>query len=129
MIKPGYPVNDPWFEYNTDEGVYYRYQYGDGQIDELTGEVLKYDNVIFQVCECENYDDHGYLHFDTSSGGDAYYFSKGAYQKCTWSKAEPDKYSSPARYYDENGNEITLNQGKTWVCIIRQAAEGDISIQ
>ena len=31
--------------------------------------------------------------------------------------------------YDENGNEITLNQGKTWVCIIRQAAEGDISIQ
>ena len=129
VIKPGYPVNDPWFEYNADEGVYYRYQYGDGQIDELTGEVLKYDNVIFQVCECENYDDHGYLHFDTSSGGDAYYFSKGAYQKCTWSKAEPDKYSSPARYYDENGNEITLNQGKTWVCIIRRAAEGDISIQ
>ncbi|MDY3920002.1 MAG: DUF3048 domain-containing protein [Candidatus Limivivens sp.] len=127
-MAPGYPVNSPWFEYNAEEGVYYRYQYGSAQIDELTGEQLKYDNVIFQVCACENYDDHGYLKFDTKSGGDAYYFTKGAYQKCTWTTDEPDVYSSPARYYDENGNEIVLNQGKTWVCIIRQAGAGDITI-
>ena len=25
------------------------------------------------------------------------------------------------RYYDADGNEITLNQGKTWVCIVRNS--------
>lgn len=128
-IAPGYPVNSPWFEYNADEGVYYRYQYGDAQIDQLTGEQVKYENVIFQVCECENYDENGYLNFNTKSGGDAYYFSQGAYQKCTWSVENPELYSSPARYYDENGNEITLNQGKTWVCIIRAQDTESISIE
>ena len=31
-------------------------------------------------------------------------------------------------YYDENGNEITLNQGKTWVCIVRNAATNRVLI-
>jgi hypothetical protein len=37
-------------------------------------------------------------------------------EKVTWTKENED---SPARYFDEAGNEITLNQGKTWVCIAR----------
>ena len=37
-------------------------------------------------------------------------------EKVTWTKANED---SPARYFDESGNEITINQGKTWVCIVR----------
>lgn len=128
-MSPGYPVNQPWFEYNAEEGVYYRYQYGAAQYDQLNEENLSYENVIFQVCDSSNYDDNGYLNIDTKSGGNAYYFTKGTYQKCTWSTENPDSYSSPAKYYDENGDEITLNQGKTWVCIIRSAAEADISIE
>ena len=32
------------------------------------------------------------------------------------------------RYYDMNGNEIKLNQGKTWVCILRDSVEAESMI-
>lgn len=37
-------------------------------------------------------------------------------EKVTWTK---DNEDCAARYFDESGNEITINQGKTWVCIVR----------
>ncbi|MEE0418530.1 MAG: DUF3048 domain-containing protein [Lachnospiraceae bacterium] len=123
-IYPGYQVNKPWFEFR--DGKYYRYQYGDAQIDQLTGDQLAYTNIIFQISEWENYDDHGYLNINTMSGGDAYYFTNGTYEKCTWKRESED---SPARYYDASGNEIVLNQGKTWVCIIQDTYEEDIVIE
>ncbi len=125
-MEPGYEVNEPWFDYNADEGVYYRYQYGDAQIDQLTGDQLKYDNVIFQLCECYPLDDHGYLAIEAEKGGTAYVFTKGTYEKCTWTK---DDIESPARYFDEDGNEITINQGKTWVCVVYDTKEDQIVIE
>ena len=32
-------------------------------------------------------------------------------------------------YYDADGNEITLNQGKTWVCIVLDSYSDNVSIQ
>ncbi len=123
-IKPGYQVNKPWFEYR--DGKYYRYQYGDAQIDQLTNEQLTYTNVIFQLSKWENYDDHGYLNIDTLSGGDAYIFTNGTYEKGTWSRASED---APAHYFDSEGNPIKLNQGKTWVCIIQDTYAEDMVIE
>lgn len=123
-IEPGYEFNHPDFEYHSDDGLYYRSQYGDAQIDQLTEEQLTYTNIIFQVSQWENYDDNGYLNIDTVSGGDAYVFTNGTYVKGTWKKKSED---APARYYDANGEEITLNQGKTWVCIIQDTYQDKIS--
>lgn len=125
-MEPGYEVNDPWFEYSEDEGVYYRYQYGDAQIDQLTGNQLKYDNVIFQLCECYPLDDKGYLAIEAEAGGKAYVFTKGTYELCTWTKED---INSPARYFDSEGNEITINQGKTWVCVVYDTKEDQIVIE
>ena len=36
--------------------------------------------------------------------------------KGTWQRK--DERYSPNMFYDENGNEIVLNQGKTWICCI-----------
>ena len=44
----GFSYVEAKFEYNEKDGLYYRYQYGDKHIDELTGEQLAYSNVIFQ---------------------------------------------------------------------------------
>ena len=27
-VTPGYKLNNPWFEYHEDDGLYYRFQYG-----------------------------------------------------------------------------------------------------
>ncbi len=129
VIRPGYLVNEPWFEYDAENGFYNRFQYGETQIDQNTGNQLAYTNIIFQVCQWENYDDNGYLKIDTQSGGDMYYFTKGTYVKGTWAKENPDDPDSRAVYYDADGNEITLNQGRTWVCIIQDSYEENIVIE
>lgn len=90
---------------------------------------LAVTNIIFQVCQWQNYDDHGYLNIDTQSGGDMYYFTKGGYEKGTWKKEDPENPDSRAVYYDADGNEITLNQGRTWVCIIQDSYEDNIVIE
>lgn len=125
-MEPGYEANKPWFGYSEEEGVYYRNQYGGAQIDQLTGNQLKYENVIFQLCPCYPLDDHGYLAVEAEAGGTAYVFTKGTYEKCTWSKED---INSPARYFDSNGEEITLNQGKTWVCVVYDTKEDQIVIE
>lgn len=125
-MEPGYLVNKPWFEYDSDKGLYNRFQYKDTQIDQLTDEQLAYKNVIFQYSDWENYDKNGYLNIDTTSGGNAIVFTEGTYQKGTWKK---DSEWGPARYYDKSGKEIVLNQGKTWVCIVQKENESSAVIE
>lgn len=126
QIKPGYEFNTANFNYDSEDGVYYRSQYEGPQIDQNTGDQLSYANIIFQVSDWEYYDDNGYLNVDTESGGEAYVFTGGTYEKGTWKKAGED---APARYYDASGKEITLNQGKTWVCIIQNTNKDKISFE
>ena len=42
---------------------------------------------------------------------------------------QKDDIESPARYFDEDGNEITINQGKTWVCVVYDTKEDQIVIE
>lgn len=125
-IEPGYDYNDASFEYNSEDGLYYRSQYSGAHIDEMTGNQLNFTNVIFQSCNWENYDNHGYLKIDTQSGGEAWVFTQGTYQKGTWKK---DSIYSPAHYYDADGREITINQGKTWVCILKNTELDKVVVQ
>lgn len=121
-IQPSLYTNYPHFEYDSATGLYMRYQYDGAQIDEMTGEQLGFDNVIIQYCPIVPYDDHGYLNIDTNAGGEAILFTNGTYQYATWTK---DSDWGPAKYYDADGNEISINQGKTWVCIVQDSRSGD----
>ena len=125
VAAPGYEYNHPYFVYDEESGKYTRYQYGDLQTDYLTGNSLKYDNIIFQYCPWEKFDDNGYLNIDVLSGGTGKFITNGKAIDVTWKKdtintEEPyaNENFGVTHYYDSNGNEITLNQGKTWVCII-----------
>lgn len=39
----------PWFVYNETDGLYYRYEFGDKQIDGSTGEQLAVKNIIYRI--------------------------------------------------------------------------------
>lgn len=121
-IQPSLYSNQPYFEYDASTGLYNRFQYGEAQIDETTGEQLTCTNIIIQYCKVLPYDDNGYLNVDTNAGGDAILFTGGTYQYATWEK---DSDWGPARYYDAQGNEISINQGKTWVCIVQDTRSQD----
>lgn len=123
-----YPVTRCYFEYNEEDGLYYRSQYlsngTDGpHIDGANGEQLSFANIIIQSCDWAKRDANGYLWFNTvDSGRDAWFVTQGKIIKCTWEK---ESEFAATRYYDESGNEITLNTGKTMVLIIEDGSMFD----
>ena len=114
----GYGAYHPYFEYHADDRLYYRYQDGQEQIDEYNGEQLAVSNVVFQYCHGEVRDSHDYLAFGVHGEGDAVVFTGGRAVPGTWKRYGGD--FTPAKFYDEEGNEIIFNQGKTWICNIWQ---------
>ena len=114
--KGGYGAYNPYFEYHEDDGLYYRYQDGKKQVDEIDGSQFAVSNVVFQYCHGEVRDDHDYLAFGVHGEGDAIVFTGGKVIKGTWKRYDGD--ATPAKFYDENDQEIIFNQGKTWICNI-----------
>ena len=121
-----YPVTRSALYYNEDDHKYYKTLYGDDQVDGNTGEQLAFDNVFIQRCEwvfanndSREWEDgtHGYLWFRvTDPGYDGFYITNGKMIHVNWNK--DDEYT-PTLYYDDNGKEVTVNQGKTMIFIIR----------
>lgn len=112
-VSPGYVLNKPWFEYHEDDGLYYRYQYGaphkgdEGQV--------KVKNIILQYCPSSHYATTDYLDINVQDDSYGCYVTEGRSIPIKWKK---DGEFGPTHYYDMENNEIILNQGKTWVCII-----------
>lgn len=125
VVQPGYLVNKPWFVYDSETGLYERFQFGSAQTEALTGEQLAVKNILIQVCDWYTADSsNGYLSVTTTGTGTGYYVTNGTVVPVTWSK---ESQTSATRYYDSDGSEIVLNQGKTWVCIIQDTYEENIT--
>ena len=127
-LRNGYSLVEARFEYNEEDGKYYRFQYGGPQIDERTGEQLACDNVIFQYCHGEVRDENDYLAFGLhgDNGMKVQVFTGGKMTEGTWSRYSD---SDPAYYVDSEGNPIELNQGKTWICLIWQDYADDVAFE
>lgn len=130
-IEPKYRINKPWFDYNEETGKYDRYQYDGPQIDELTGEQLSYDNVILQYNVWTQLDEKDYLAFDCHSGGVFQYCTKGKCIVGKWARdINEDNYNlSAIRYYDMDGNEIEINNGKTFICVIQNTEIENVVVE
>lgn len=117
-----FPVTKPVLTYNEEDGKYYREIYGKPQVDAVTGNQLAFTNVIVQNTYFEQRDPKGYLYFqmfDTTRDG--YFFTQGKAIHITWKHSDKNGIDSnyePTRYYDDNGNEIVLNTGKTMIFIV-----------
>lgn len=135
-VANGYSNVQARFEYNAEDGKYYRYQYGDKHTDELTGEQLAVDNVIFQYCHGEFRDEKLYMAFNLHGGWEdgaaetgnykVQVFTGGKMVEGTWSRyADTD----PAYYLDADGDPIELNRGKTWICLIWDEHADDVVLE
>ena len=121
-MSDSYPVTRCYFIYDESDGLYYRFQQLSGSIEEphvdgSTGQQLAFSNILIESHTYHVRDQLGYLWYDTiDSGRDAWYITQGKLIKCTWEKTSD--YGA-TRYYDESGNEIVLNTGKTMILIIQ----------
>ena len=121
-----YTDNHPWFEYNSETKEYERNQYGEPQIDLETGQQLTCDNIILQNSQYVPYDENGYLNIFCTGEGEGTFITRGKAIPIKWVYEEEH---GMIHYYDENGQEIRLNPGKTWVEIILNGTEDAVSIQ
>lgn len=116
-LSKAYPIVKTSFTYNEEDGLYYRYMYGEPDVDAANDNVqLSFKNVIVQNTYYEVRDAKGYLAFqDHDTTRDGYYFTNGKAIHVTWKKTADYE---PTKYFDDNGNEIEFNTGKTMICIV-----------
>ena len=126
-LAGAYPITKTYFEYNEEDGLYYRFQgmqKGDQKhMDGANNKQLSFKNVLVQFAYYETRDAKGYLSFqchdDTKDG---YYFTNGKGIHVTWKKTSD---FAPTKFYDDNGNEIEINPGKTNIGVVEQGKSID----
>ena len=117
-----YPVTHSALYYDPEDKLYYKTLYGEDQCDGATGEQLSFTNVFIQRCAWEHCAEgtSKYLWFRIEEPDpeydDGFYITNGKMIHVTWNKE--DDYE-PTLFYDDNGNEVTVNQGRTMIFIIR----------
>ena len=118
-IQLYYYTNKPYWIYNEDDGLYYRYEFNQKQVDAITGEQLTAKNIIIQNVEWWTYEGSQYLGYLLSyNTGTGKYISNGKMIDIVWSK---DGDTDITHYYDLNtGEEIQLNVGVTWIQACQQ---------
>lgn len=109
--------NGSYLEYDEESGLYKYFEYGSAHVDAGNNNAqTAFKNVLIQDCTFHQYDENGYLIFNCiDSGRQGYYITNGKAIPVTWRKTSD---TDVTRYFDAEGNEITLNTGKTYVAFV-----------
>ncbi|MBQ9030897.1 MAG: DUF3048 domain-containing protein [Parasporobacterium sp.] len=106
------------FTYDAESGKYLKYANENPQIDGMNGEQLAFENVLtlYTFISDREGDEADRKWLDTFGVPDVYatgyYASEGTVQNITWYREnESDRF----HFFDENGEEIQINRGKTYI--------------
>ena len=117
VIVPYFYENKPYFVYNEETKTYDRFEYQSAEVDAVDGKQISVTNIIFQSSEAPSgiYGGTQYVNFPLNGKGVGKYFTNGKVMDITWEKAGDTEVT---HYYDANGEELKINRGQTWVCLI-----------
>ncbi|HHT96617.1 MAG TPA: DUF3048 domain-containing protein [Clostridiales bacterium] len=119
--------NKPNFEYKSEDRMFYRFQFGEPHKDSNTNEQLKFKNIIVQFVKEWNIDKNGYQTMDIESAkGAGYYITNGQLVNITWEMNENNKFIC---YYNDKGEVLNLNPGKTFIVIHPDNKISDVIIE
>lgn len=117
------------FVYNEETGEYLRYQYnGLPHKDGTTGEQLSLKNVIILFTDISLLpgDAAGRLSVGTVGSGQGYYITNGKRKVINWSR---ETKTSTVHLEYKNGDELILNSGKTFICVVDDSVAGKIDFE
>lgn len=109
------------YEYNEETESYDRYYVDQQQFDETHSDEepkpISPTNVLVQIVPARLIPgtSSGILEMDTIGSGKGYFFTMGEMVEVQWEKRDKEDLT---RYYDNDGKEIILNPGQTWVQVI-----------
>jgi len=109
----------PWdlrqWQWDPVTNTYLRFYRGGPDVDALTGEQLRFKNVIVMYVPAYVADDRGHVLLEQFGEGRAQVFLDGRVVEGTWRKADR---ASRTRFYDRQGNEIRLNRGPIFIQMV-----------
>lgn len=112
-----------WYEYNETDKLYYRFQYGEEQIDDQTNEQLSYKNVIVMFVQYTDLGD-GLQDIDWNKGGTGYYATDGEYEEITWKNS-----GGVIKYFTSDGGQLKMNPGKTFITVFDETRTDQITME
>lgn len=115
------------FVYDEESASYLRYQFdGVKHIDGATGEQLTFENVLILFCETGliTGDPYRRIEVGTVGEGKGYYATEGTYIPITWKK---EAHETPVQFFDEDGEPLLINAGKTFVSVCPTSIQSLIS--
>lgn len=104
------------YEYDSASKMYKRFANNVAHIDSITKEQYAFKNII--VIFVKNYtttEGSGRQALENIGTGNGYYITNGNYKKIVWQK---DSRSGQTVYKYENGKEISVNDGNTFIQIV-----------
>ena len=118
VMEIGLPFwhNTSTLKYNAETKEYEYYEYGARHEDAEDGEPLSFKNVFIQKCDFNQLDENGYLIYNCIAAGQpGWYVTNGVAKSITWVK---DDATHLTRFYDDKGEEIQINTGKTYITLV-----------
>jgi hypothetical protein len=103
------------FTYDDSTQDYVKGQFNADQIDESTGEPLRFTNVILLQANVSQFNGDILKEYDLTSGS-GYYVTGGRYELINWKKGDTN---APWIFTRPDGTELILNRGKTYIGISR----------
>ncbi len=103
--------------YDPTDGRYYKYEFGEPQVDAAAGgAVYSADNVFLLFTEIGQYPDRVLAQVKLENGA-GLYFCGGRYERVRWMKGAGEQ---PLRIVDNQGLEmdVTINPGNSYVAIV-----------
>ena len=105
------------YEYDSESKTYKRFVNGDAHTDYVTKEQYTFKNIITYQVDNYTLDDgenKGRQEIENIGSGTGYYISNGYAVPITWQKSSR---SDQTKYYYENGEELKVNDGNTFIQI------------
>lgn len=120
FVNIEYGQQSTQFTYNESTGLYEKFANDNPQIDGISGEQLAFENVLIlytQISDREDDPEVNRKNLDVFGGLDkdyavGYYLTEGHSEQIRWAKADEN---SRLKFYDMDGNEITINRGKSYI--------------
>ena len=113
------------FVYDQASGKYTRTLQGKEHKDYKTGTPTRVTNLFVLYATTVTYPDNKHV-VTQYDGGKGIYVSAGGYEPITWDKGDAN---DPLKFYDQNGKELQVNPGSSWIAFPQKRNESKTVVQ
>ena len=128
LVDLPFKHNGSQLDYDAESGTYLYSEYGSKHLDPgNNNKQLAFKNVILQKMSYSQLDEHGYMVWNClASGQEGYYITNGKAIPITWTK---NSDLNRTIYRDLNGDEITINTGKTYIGFVADDVWSELVVE